>query len=37
MLLFFLFFVGYYLLAMMLFELEEEIFVDGGRLLTAPI
>jgi hypothetical protein len=25
------FFVGYYLFAMMLFDLEEEIFVDSGR------
>ena len=37
MLLFFLFFVGYYLSTMMLFDLEDEIFVDGGRLSTAPI
>jgi hypothetical protein len=32
---FLVFFVGYYLSAMMLFDLEEEIFVDGGRPPTA--
>lgn len=37
MLLFFLFFVGYYLSAMMWFDLEEESFVDGSRPSTAPI
>jgi hypothetical protein len=34
---FLVFFVSYYLSAMMLFDLEEEIFVDGSRPSTALI